>query len=200
MAEEQEKREEPQANVQVAPPEAKENIDQVRNLLFGPQIKNIEKRFTVLEQRFNKDIHDLKDDVQHKIDSLEEFMRNEFSSLIDRIENEKRDRLNGLKQTEGKLQNAVDDMDRKTQDLESTISKRAHELREQLMQQKNYLNNEMKRLFDQALDTLEATASQIRNEHVDRATLSSLFTETALRLNNDDLASSMLSNALGNDG
>jgi hypothetical protein len=71
-------------------------------------------------------------------------------------------------------------------------------MREFVLEQGKTLTEEIRRKQQQASDDLKRAMATLRDEHVDRATLSSLFSETALRLG-DGLVESVFGEAAAAD-
>jgi len=67
-------------------------MEQVREILFGAQLKDMEARFKRQEDRLLREIHDTKDSLKKRLDSLENFMKSEVSSLLDRMRREQEER------------------------------------------------------------------------------------------------------------
>src|ERR1051325_9278771 len=61
------------------------NLDKIREILFGNQMRNYEKRLTRLEERVVIETTDLREDLRKRFDSLELFIKKEVESLGDRI-------------------------------------------------------------------------------------------------------------------
>src|SRR5215212_4784716 len=68
------------------------NIDKIRDILFGVQMRDYEKRFTRLEERLLKESQDLRDETRRRFDSLEAFIKSEFAAVTDRLQSEQRTR------------------------------------------------------------------------------------------------------------
>ena len=64
------------------------NLDKVRDLLFGAQMRDMEKHFARLEERLQKDLTELKEETRGRFESLEGFLRTEIESLTDQLEAE----------------------------------------------------------------------------------------------------------------
>src|SRR4051812_14459636 len=56
------------------------NIDKIRDILFGVQMRDYEKRFSRLEERLLKESADLRDETRKRFDSLENFVKSEFEA------------------------------------------------------------------------------------------------------------------------
>jgi len=76
-------------------------MEQVREILFGAQLKDMEIRFKRQEERLLREIHDVKDSLKKRLDSLENFMKSEVSSLLDRLKREQ-DEREAVQRTEQK--------------------------------------------------------------------------------------------------
>ena len=77
-------------------------MEQVREILFGAQLKDMEVRFKRQEERFAQEISDIRDSFKKRLDSLENFMKSEVSGLLERLrrENEEREAAQKAERTE----------------------------------------------------------------------------------------------------
>lgn len=73
------------------------SMEQVRELLMGTQLKDMENRIQRQEERFMQEIADLRDTVKNRVESLENFMKSEASSLLHRLQEEKTERAAAIK-------------------------------------------------------------------------------------------------------
>ena len=110
------------------------SIDKVRDILFGVQMRDYDKRFARLEERLLKETSDLKDDVKKRLASLEQFMKQEFESLGDRLSSEHvqpRGRRQGPRR---QLQReSATAFEKKTAAIDDQLAKAQRELRQQLL-------------------------------------------------------------------
>src|SRR6202161_4996226 len=65
------------------------NVDKIRDILFGSQMRDYEKRFVRLEDNVTKAIEGLREDMTKRLDTLGAFGRQEVDSLSKRIKSEK---------------------------------------------------------------------------------------------------------------
>ena len=72
-------------------------MDQVRELLFGAQLKDMETRFRRQEERFLREIADSRDALKTRLDSLENFMKSETATILHRLKEEQSERDEALK-------------------------------------------------------------------------------------------------------
>lgn len=72
-------------------------MDQVRELLMGTQLKDMENRAQRQEEQFMREIAALRDSVKNRVESLENFMKSEAASLLHRLQEEQAERAATLK-------------------------------------------------------------------------------------------------------
>jgi seryl-tRNA synthetase len=160
------------------------SVDKIRDILFGSQMRDYDKRFARLEERLIKEASDLRDENRRRFDGLESFIRSELSALSDRVKNDayRRDELNEAMSLH--LQETARNMERKLSQLDEQTSHAQRDLRQQLLSQSNELNEEIRRKHDELAAAFTREADELRHDKTDRAALADLFTELALRLNN----------------
>ena len=78
-------------------PQETAQMEQVRELLFGAQLKDMETRFKRQEERFLREMADTRDALKTRLDSLENFMKSETSSILHRLKEEQGEREESLK-------------------------------------------------------------------------------------------------------
>src|ERR1700691_4937341 len=74
------------------------NVDKIRDILFGSQMRDYEKRFVKLEDRLIKDAEALRDEMNKRFQSLEGFVQKELESLGHRLKGEKSERSEAFKE------------------------------------------------------------------------------------------------------
>jgi hypothetical protein len=160
------------------------SIDKVRDILFGVQMRDYDKRFARLEEKLAKETSDLKDDVKKRLAALEQFMRQEFESLGDRLSAEHAGREDAVKAIGQTHREAVAAFEKKTAGIDDQLSKAQRDLRQQILDLQKELTDEMLQRHQDVVSMLTRDSSELRDEKADRAALASLFTEMAMRLNN----------------
>src|SRR6516165_11426379 len=74
------------------------NVEKIRDILFGNNMREYEKRFARLEERLTKSSEALREDLKKRFDSLETYVREEMESLGGRLKTEKSERTDSLKE------------------------------------------------------------------------------------------------------
>jgi seryl-tRNA synthetase len=161
------------------------NIDKIRDILFGSQMRDYERRFSRLEERLMKEAADTREDARRRFDSLENFIKQEVSALGDRLKSENQQRSQADEDLTRELRDAARSLTNKINALDETTSHAQRELRQQLLDQAKNLTDEIRQKHDDLSASLAREAGDLRHDKTDRAALSNLFTELAMRLNNE---------------
>lgn len=161
------------------------NVDKIREILFGGQMRDYDKRFTRLEERLLKESTEVREGTRRSVEALETFVKNEFEALANRLQSEQQSREGSVQGVSRELHEAIKSLDSKLTQFSNQSIEAQRDLRQQLLDQSKNLNDEIRRKHDDISATLERELAELNHEKTDRASLSALFTELALRLNND---------------
>jgi len=160
------------------------SIDKVRDILFGVQMRDYDKRFARLEERLLKETSDLKEDVKKRLAALEQYVKQEVDALGDRLSAEHEGRTDDVKDLGQQLRETSKAFEKRTAAMDDQSAKAQRDLRQQLLEQQQRLTEEMQQRHHELLEALSRDAGELRDEKADRAALASLFTEMAMRLSN----------------
>ena len=161
------------------------NLDKVRDLLFGGQMRDFDRRFTRLEERLVKETADLRDEVRKRLATLEAYVKAEVDSLSDRLRAEQDGRASADQDLGRDLRGAAQQFDQKVSQLDELVARGQRELRQQLHSQHQELSDEIRQRFEDVLERLSREAGELRGDKTDRKALAALLTEMAMRLNGD---------------
>jgi DNA repair exonuclease SbcCD ATPase subunit len=158
------------------------NVDKIRDILFGSNMRDYEKRFARLEERMTKSSDALRDDLKKRFDALESYVREEVESLGQRLKNEKSERAEALKELVRESRDSSKALEKKLSQLEDTLETAQGDLRARILEQSKALANQIQKSKEELEKAMETEVETLRNEKTDRAALADLFTEVALRL------------------
>jgi seryl-tRNA synthetase len=161
------------------------NIDKVRDILFGGQMRDYERRFVRLEERLVQETGDLKEELRRRMAALEQFVKQEAESLSDRISTEQNERADAARAIAQDGQAAARAFEKKASQLDDAISRVQRDLRQQILDLHQTLSDDVRQKTDDVVARLNRAAADLRNDKTDRATLASLLTEMAMRLTNE---------------
>ncbi len=158
------------------------NVDKIRDILFGSQMKDYERKFLRLEERLVKEVTRSKDDLTKRIDTLESYLKKEMESINDRLKQEKTQRTDAVKELDTEQKKTSKLLEDKLTMLDEQLGTISRELRLQILDQSKALTDDITSKQQEAADALDRTAGELREEKVDRTSLSELLTEMAIRL------------------
>ncbi len=161
------------------------NVDKIRDIIFGSQMRDYEKRFSRLDERLTADAQALREDTKKRIDTLEAFVQKEIDALSQRLKTEKSERIEALKELTGEFRDAAKATEKRLSQLDDQIAKEAAVLRSQLLEQSKQLTAEIEAKYRALSSLLERETRALRTDKADRDALADLFTEMAMRLKNE---------------
>lgn len=183
------------------------NIEKVRDILFGTQMRDYEKRFIRMEERMNKEISNLREETKKRFDSMESYTKGEIESLSDRLTAEQNERTESVKREVELLSDrlkteqseraaSIKDLSREATEMNRALEKRlaqldeqlnkiSRDLRQQLLDQSKELSDIIRLKYEDTMAAMERLAHELRSDKVDRSKLSELLMGMALQLTDD---------------
>jgi seryl-tRNA synthetase len=159
------------------------SLDKVRDILFGSNMRDYEKRFVQMEEKFISEAAELRAEVRKRCDSLETFVKREIDALNERLKSERGERLTSEKESTQEVRDFMKNSEKKLNQLDESLIKTQRDLHEQMLSQSKELSEEIRQKADALAAAMERAVKELRNEKTDRQALASLFTEVAMRLN-----------------
>lgn len=160
------------------------DLDKVRDILFGSQSRDFEKRFARLEQHLNRELELLKDTVNRRFDTLEAYVKEEDEALRKRLGQEHQQRTTADDELTADLKALTQSLKETRQALEDQLSESEGTLRSRLLDQSNELTQAMQQQYDTLSSALDRSTDELRDEKTDRHTLADLFESVSLHLRN----------------
>ena len=160
------------------------NLGQVREILFGNQIRDIDQRFAKMEARRAKDVVGIRSDVKKRLESMDLFVKNEIQALSDSIRQEQSDRTQALKEASRELTKTGAALEKKLTRLDDRMTKTERNLNQHLLDQVNSLREDLQERTAELEAVIERESGVLDDAKTDRAALASLLQEMALRLTN----------------
>jgi phage host-nuclease inhibitor protein Gam len=161
------------------------SLEKVRDILFGVQSREIDKRFARIEERLAKEASDLRTEIKNRLDALETYFKGEVESLADRLRGEQGDRVTSVKEVSRELRELDSSFSEKASRLDEQLSKSNRDLREQILDQSKRLSDDLQRRTEELTNSINTHSTELRDEKADRSGLAALFTEMAMRLRNE---------------
>ena len=157
------------------PIEANQNVDKIRDIIFGGQMREYDNRFASIEERLTKENQRLRQDMEQRISALEALVQREFETLADKLRLEKKERNDSLLSIESSLKKADDLLNQRLGDLENKSLDEIRKLRNQEHEDIKNLRNDLHQLREETNAYFEKELDILRKTKVDRSSVAALF-------------------------
>ena len=161
------------------------NIDKIREIIFGGQMRDYDQRFQLLEDRLVQESVELREEHRRRLDALEVFVKRELDALYDRLQTEQKSREESVQGVTRSLADARQVLEGKLIEHEGNQARSHRDLREQLLEQSKTLLDEIHQKHEDISSALGREVAGLSNDKTSRSDLASLFGELAVRLNGD---------------
>jgi hypothetical protein len=161
------------------------NLEKVRDILFGSQMREVDRRFARLEERITKETRDLKDDIKRRLDALEAYANKEADTLAGQIRQEHSERADAHARLARDLSDTAGAFERRSAALDEQLAKGHREIRQQILEQQHRLSEDMREKIDDVLAALARETNELRSDKTDRQALAALLKEMAMRLTDE---------------
>lgn len=144
-----------------------QNLDQIREILFGRQRDEFRERIGQLEEQLKKDATKLQKDFEARLESMEEQFAEEAKKITDRLEAEAEKRTKSL------------------EELTASLEEKENALAEALEEKTAQVEQDLKARSEALQADLEKHATRLTSEKANREDLAGFFAEIAERLSKD---------------
>ncbi|HAV65271.1 MAG TPA: hypothetical protein DCY13_23225 [Verrucomicrobiales bacterium] len=161
------------------------NVDKIRDILFGTQMRDYEKKFNRLEERLGREVAELREEMKRRFASLEAYLKNEFTVVTDQLNTERDARGEADKELRRELKEGNKAWEKKAAQIEDQTTKALRDLRQHVLEESKRLTGELEKKHREMAGALEKEAGELRGSLTDRLALADLFAEVSLRLKNE---------------
>lgn len=165
-----------------------ENLDKVRELLFGAQLGAVESKISSAEKQLGQELKSLNTQTQNNLEALEKFTREELDNLNERLSEERTRREDQDDDLESALEKTAKDFDRQISALEDKLNSTAKSLREQTHDSIKELREQTQKQIESVQEFIKATDARLSEERVHRNQLAGLFRDIASQLDGESLS------------
>lgn len=162
------------------------NVDKIRDILFGAQMRDYDRRFSTLEERLLREAGELRDDMHRRLTATEQFLRGELEALSGQLSAEQRDRKQGVRDAMDATANVNRELSDRIAALAEQVAQQQREMRNALSDQLRQLSEDTSRRHQELTESLRREAFDLRNAKADRTAIAAMFAEFAQRLADGD--------------
>jgi uncharacterized coiled-coil protein SlyX len=160
-------------------------VDKMRELLFGNQMQDYDKRFSILEERFQQRMRDLEAESSRGLGNLETTIKKQLESVAGQFREEKDLRADADKELERSLRDHTQALEKRLAQVSDQLARQDRDFTDRLSHEVQGLREEMRRRQDDMRATTERMFAELSNVKTDRNLLAGLFVEIAKCLNQD---------------
>jgi protoporphyrinogen oxidase len=158
------------------------NVDQIREILFGSQSREMKERFEKLDnsiksmhEEMRKKIEQTQNDFNIRLESELEAISRKMKNIVTQQQNEFSDVRDSALKQEKRLQNAMDIM-------EEELNAKREQLQKQHIESNTALRHEMDALKDEVLQTLNDKISEMNGVKLSRDDAAEILMEAAMAM------------------
>jgi DNA repair exonuclease SbcCD ATPase subunit len=160
-------------------------VEKIRDLLFGNQMQDYDRRFSNLEDRFQKRLKDLEAETARSMSAFELNAKKQIESVAGQLRDEKDRRADTEKELERNLRDQTQALEKRLRQLSDQVAQIERDLTERITQESHALREEIKRKNDDTRQAIERMVAELSGVKTDRNLLAGLFVEVAKALNQD---------------
>jgi hypothetical protein len=121
------------------------SLEQVREILFGPQHRELTRRLARTDVHFAAQAEELRREARRRLDLLDTFVRKELEGLTTTTEAQRSTQIAGLDQVARESREGIRSLEQRVARLEETMARAQREFREQLLDQAKSFVDEVRR-------------------------------------------------------
>ena len=161
---------------------APESIEQVRDLLFGGQMRMVDARIQSLDERLAHETSSMRSDFERQITELDNAIKKELARHAERLVAERTKRVDDLKALSAELRDSLRSLEKRHTTLEEAAGLADADLRDHLIKQGATFNSELTRTSERLSTELDRITSQLQADKLDASALVSGLSELAGRI------------------
>ncbi len=166
--------------------ETGDNVDKIRDILFGQQLRDFERKFAQIEDRLNSDLEALRGESQRQNDSLQTYIDSEAEILSGKLKTESETRQQQLDDLQDELKKLARQIDSRLADLAEQLEQQARDFNQKLLKHSQEASAELKKQQEQLRQRMDEQHRSLSDGKVDRSMLAEMLTTLAMQLTSDE--------------
>jgi|GEM_PF-237397 len=163
-----------------------DNVDKIRDILFGNQMREVSQRFANLEKNLAKDLAALRNENALQIDSLKTFIESEIEILGSKLSGEEQSRVENVDELDDKLKQQVKQIDKNIGDVVNSLDKNSRDINQKILKQSQDFSSELSNQIGEARSRMDGHRQELSAAKVDKQVLSEMLNALALQVNPDE--------------
>lgn len=169
------------------------NVDQIREILFGSQTRDLNKRFEKLESDIKRSQNEILSKIDQNQKDLSSRLNNELELLSKKIKNittQQQEELSDIRDSEVKQEKRIQtsiDM------LSEELTSKNEQLYKEQMENRNSLTLDINNLKNEIFDMVESKLSELGEVKLSKDDAAEIMMEAAMRLKGTQLDQQLVS-------
>lgn len=163
------------------------NVDQIKDILFGAQMREYDNRFTHVESELAL----LHQDLQDRIDDVKTSLANQIQSAIETLEKRLKTMSSNLQEETADLRQQHDRLTRKFQgnldELDQALERKTAALNQDFSEARLKLQEDIRNLRTQIFEELESRFDSVQDTKLAREEMAAALFELGMRLKGQDM-------------
>ena len=166
------------------------NVDKIRDILFGNQMREFDRKFAQLEDRIASDLATMRQENTQRIESLQSFVESEVDILSNKIASEEKIRIEQLDELDADLKKSVKQIEQKLAELSKSLEKSSRDTNQKMLKQSQDHSAELSKQIEQGRKRMDGYREELTVGKVDRIALAEMLNGLAMQLNQNDSGNS----------
>jgi len=163
-----------------------DNVDKIRDILFGNQMRDVDKRFASLEKNLTNDLAAMRNENALQIESLKTYIESEIEILGSKLSGEEKSRIEDVDELDGKVKQQAKQIDKKVADVIKSLDKTSRDTNQKILKQTQDFGNELTKQISETRDRMDDQREALSAAKVDKQVLSEVLNALALQINPAD--------------
>lgn len=138
-----------------SPPEGAEGLAQLREILVGATVRDLERRVSRAEAHMAARAHELEQEIRRRMEVIESHLRKESDALAARLERELVQTGESIRAVTREHRESITAAEQRAGKIEESLARAQRDLRDQLLQQAKAFLDELQQFRREVTETLE---------------------------------------------
>ncbi len=158
------------------------NIDQIRDIIFGAQLREYTNRFDKIES----DLSLLQQEMRDRVEQVKNILATELRSSIDSLDNRIKNLNVNVQDENAEIRQNIGRLNKKfstnIEALNETVDHQASSIRQELSQTRDKLHEDVRTLRANIFEDLDRRFSMLRDVKVSRDDMAEILFEVGMRI------------------
>ena len=159
-----------------------ESLNKVRDILFGEQVRQQDRRYNDLQGQVAGELSTLRTESQRRLESLETLAKRDIATVLEQVKAESALRLQAMGELAGQFKDMIATADRRISSVDEQFTGRQRALQDEMVTQSRTLRGELTAQTTALKAVMENNLADLKHIKADRAALAAMFRDLAERL------------------